>query len=362
MKLLQRTPFSCDSSAGRVGRQSIARCPNASRAVHASSLRHQPAASPCSSISHHVARGSVRVAAAAPASNPAPVVVELPDSQQAAVDAAVQCLLPALQPLLVAVKPTKTAKGFSNRAKAGSDTNRFGIEIPVADGSAQAAIDLTTTILNTTAARLKQRPGGASVAAAAGPSNWTVVHAREDALRLATSSARGKAGPQPQVLGLRQACQQPQLAGLLVVVEPQLDDVALVEQLLDEVWAGPAALVINPGWGQQGAAPVPAEYARAVDSISVVYSFLPCAIQGLLGPKEGAVLRTVDAGGGGAAGRPAPWRILLKQKEEFVQVGAMPRRPTSSDLELAYLNASAASSPITKTAKFLRGLIPGKKD
>ena len=40
----------------------------------------------------------------------------------------------------------------------------------------------------------------------------------------------------------------------------------------------------------------------------------------------------------------------------------MPRRPTSSDLELAYLNASAASSPITKTAKFLRGLIPGKKD
>lgn len=52
------------------------------------------------------------------------------------------------------------------------------------------------------------------------------MHAREDALRLATSSARGKAGPQPQVLGLRQACQQPQLAGLLVVVEPQLDDVS----------------------------------------------------------------------------------------------------------------------------------------
>jgi hypothetical protein len=55
------------------------------------------------------ARGSVRMSAA-PASTPAPVVVELPESQQAAVDAAVQCLLPALQPLLVAVKPTKTAK------------------------------------------------------------------------------------------------------------------------------------------------------------------------------------------------------------------------------------------------------------
>ncbi|KAG2445463.1 hypothetical protein HXX76_000081 [Chlamydomonas incerta] len=292
----------------------------------------------------------------------APVVVELPESQQAAVDAAVQCLLPALQPLLVAVKPTKTAKGFSNRAKAGFDTNRFGIEIPVADGSAQAAIDLTATILNTATARLKQRPGGASAAAVASPANWTIVHAREDALQLASSSARGKSGQQPQVLGLRQACQQPQLAGLLVLVEPQLDDVALVEQLLDEVWAGPAALVINPGWGQQGAAPVPAEYARAVDSISVVYSFLPCAIQGLLGPKEGAVLRTVDAAGGATGGKPAPWRILLKQKEEFVQVGAMPRRPTSSDLELAFLNASAASSPLTKTAKFIRGLIPGKKD
>ncbi len=54
---------------------------------------------------------------------------------------------------------------------------------------------------------------------------------------------------------------------------------ALVEQLLDEVWAGPAALVINPGWGQQGAAPVPDEYGRVLDSINVVYSFLPCAIQ-----------------------------------------------------------------------------------
>jgi hypothetical protein len=72
----------------------------------------------------------------------------------------------------VSAPAAHTSQGFSNRAKAGSDTNRFGIEIPVADGSPQAAIELTATILNTTVARLKQRPGGASAAASAGMSNW----------------------------------------------------------------------------------------------------------------------------------------------------------------------------------------------
>lgn len=40
----------------------------------------------------------------------------------------------------------------------------------------------------------------------------------------------------------------------------------------------------------------------------------------------------------------------------------MGRRPTSEDLELAFINASAASSPLTKTAKFLKGLMPKGKD
>jgi hypothetical protein len=113
-----------------------------------------------------------------------------------------------------------------------------------------------------------------------------------------------------------------------------------------------------------------------------------CCAQGLLGPKEGAVLRVAEPG------QPiskAPWRILLKEADKgFVQVrtnvsasglqsagekfqpltplraavqqvGAMTRRPAPDELELAFINASAAASPLTKTAKFLRGLVPGQQ-
>lgn len=39
-----------------------------------------------------------------------------------------------------------------------------------------------------------------------------------------------------------------------------------------------------------------------------------------------------------------------------VQVGQMSRRPTSSDLELAFINAKAAQSPLTSLVKGFRGL------
>lgn len=51
--------------------------------------------------------------------------------------------------------------------------------------------------------------------------------------------------------------------------------VALVEQLLDEVWGGPWALVVNPGWH----ANTPAAYSGLVDSFEAAYSFMPIATQ-----------------------------------------------------------------------------------
>jgi hypothetical protein len=51
--------------------------------------------------------------------------------------------------------------------------------------------------------------------------------------------------------------------------------VALVEQLLDEVWAGPWALAVNPGWH----ANTPAAYQGLVNSFEAAYSFMPIATQ-----------------------------------------------------------------------------------
>ncbi len=42
-------------------------------------------------------------------------------------------------------------------------------------------------------------------------------------------------------------------------------------------------------------------------------------------------------------------------------VGRQPRRPTPGDLELAFYNAAAASSPVTQGVKFFKGLAGGGK-
>jgi hypothetical protein len=59
--------------------------------------------------------------------------------------------------------------------------------------------------------------------------------------------------------------------------------VALVEQLLDEVWAGPWALTVNPDWHSN----TPAAYQELVNSFEAAYSFLPIATQvGSLGQRQ----------------------------------------------------------------------------
>jgi hypothetical protein len=40
----------------------------------------------------------------------------------------------------------------------------------------------------------------------------------------------------------------------------------------------------------------------------------------------------------------------------LLQVGQMKRRPTQSDLELAFINAKAAQSPLTSLVKGVRGI------
>jgi hypothetical protein len=71
--------------------------------------------------------------------------------------------------------------------------------------------------------------------------------------------------------------------------------VALTEQLVQEVWSGPAAVVLNPSWS--GA---PREYEAVVRSFEVAYSFLPISVK-VGGRSWGWPL----SGGALACGRPA---------------------------------------------------------
>ena len=121
---------------------------------------------------------------------------------------------------------------------------------------------------------------------------------------------------------------------MLFLVGLKVEDVALVEQLVSEVATGSTCILVNCDF--RGA---PLEYQSLVDSINVVWSFLPVEFSlGLLGSKEGAVLRSVGSGN-------ESWRILYKLGEDrYVQVGKAELRPSIEEVESVIINASAATS------------------
>lgn len=80
------------------------------------------------------------------------------------------------------------------------------------------------------------------------------------------------------------------------------------------------------------------------------------SLQGLLGSKEGALVRHVERGS--PAG--VPWKVLQQDGSKFVQIGQPKARPQAAELELIFINASAAASPVTQAVKFFKGLT-GKK-
>jgi hypothetical protein len=80
------------------------------------------------------------------------------------------------------------------------------------------------------------------------------------------------------------------------------------------------------------------------------------SLQALLLTTECVIYKHVRSGPPTAT----PWYIFKKDWASFKCIARQQRRPTSEDLELAFYNASAAESPITKGIKAVRGFT-GKK-
>lgn len=82
-------------------------------------------------------------------------------------------------------------------------------------------------------------------------------------------------------------------------------------------------------------------------------------VQAFITTTQGAIFRRAVKG---MSGLPA-WQILKQGwGDNWKVIGQMQHRPSSQDLEMAFLNASAAESPITAGIKAVKGLVPGKKD
>lgn len=304
---------------------------------------------------------AVAVAAAAAASDP------LPESREEAVAQAAA----AVAAQMAAPKGARNRKQRGSAAAAelalpgfAAAPKRLSVEIPVADESAAAAVALARELV-------AALPGALS-------RQFTVVAAGEGA-------GVGGAGA-PVVAFARCLAEGRVPAGGLVVAAPTAAQAADVAALLAD-WRGAAVVVLNPGWAAAAAndALSPAyDFAQTFDP---VYAFQPIVIAGLaraVVAEEGAVFRWARSGepsaapsssssasagfGAGAADAgdddlgAAPWRVYVRGKSgAWEPVARMRRRPGEAEVEAAFYNAAAAASPITKGAKWLRGLVDKKK-
>ena len=66
---------------------------------------------------------------------------------------------------------------------------------------------------------------------------------------------------------------------------------------------------------------------------------------------EGALVQSGDSA----------WQIFLKEGDNYTCIGRQDRRPSETELELAFYNAAAANSPINKGIAGIRSLFGRNK-
>ena len=144
---------------------------------------------------------------------------------------------------------------------------------------------------------------------------------------------------------------------VVVIFSPNLSHVAAAENIVKASDLRPV-LVINPDWYSEKEENV-SKSASFVESFEVIYSYLPLVIQGFFSKTEGAVVKQYVENGGSpsSASSSSPWFIYVNEGDNMKCVSRLAKRPSSEDLENALYNAVAANSPLTKSVKFLKGLL-----
>jgi len=244
--------------------------------------------------------------------------VPVPSSKEEAIAQACAALEAQMRP------SKKERRAGRKKGFAGAAAKKLALEIPVLDDSPGALAELAGDLLD------GARGGDFTVAVCGG-------HAE------AFSGRLGK-----RAVSIEDAVADPP-GGDVLVVAPGLADLEDVEELARQS-RGAALVLLNAGWDTEHP---PEEHRAFVRSFKVVYSFLPLQVQLVMVTQEGAVLKCALDGSPDAA----PWRTFVVRGGVHEQVGRMTKRPTSEDIELIMVNASAAQSPINQGIKGARGFL-----
>jgi len=238
-------------------------------------------------------------------------------------------------------KNSKGSRGFSATVKG----KRVAIEIPQRDDSDEGTAKLCLDLINLLGTDYTSR---ISLVCCGSVSSSTMDNMVKEV-------------PDLEVLNLQEAVAEAPAGDIIILSAPGGEDVGAlkeVEELLYKCRGATLVCATNPRWDDVDP---PEEYRGMIRNFTVLYSFVPLSIQGLLGTLDGCVFKY--AGGTGAP-EAAAYRVFLTdadQESGYKQIGQMSRRPGPGDLETVIYNAQAAQSPITKAAKGISGLFGNRK-
>lgn len=224
----------------------------------------------------------------------------------------------------------KEKKGKARSTKSGS-LKKLAIDIPVADQSPQAAVELVRDLL----ACLSRSEADA----------FTIIFGDSAAAEIAS-------GPNGLVGNTSMSMSQildGKLAGPLLICGVQDQQVTNVQEMLFS-WHGRLATLINAEWDEEQS---DADLASFVKSWEYIYCFGPLEIQGFFSKREGCIFKYTKRGSPSSS----KWSILTREDgKTWKVVGRQQRRPSAGEMELAFYNAAASNSPITKGVKFVKDI------
>ncbi|KAG4384484.1 hypothetical protein GLYMA_13G286800v4 [Glycine max] len=140
-------------------------------------------------------------------------------------------------------------------------------------------------------------------------------------------------------------------ADVAIFLAPESSQLAPIRRVSDAFYPKPVVL-FNPKWAFEEESNL-GDLSGFVDSFEVVYSFIGLEVRGILSKRKGVIFKCVRDG----VVSGERWNVFVEEGQELKVVSSFKVRPTIVEVENVLYNLMAINSPITKSAKFIQGLV-----
>ena len=221
---------------------------------------------------------------------------------------------------------------------------KFRVEIPIIDDSPDSLSQLALDIFGDMPIKRKGSPIKVLIL-------WPDPSLREVATVAFQSHSDGQvehfdipsvANTDPRILNS---------ADVAVFFVPGSSQLDLMKTVSDAFYPRPVVM-FNPKWAFEDEINF-RDLGGFVSSFEVVYCFIGLEVRGLLSKRKGVIFRCVRDG----VVSGERWNVFVEEGDELKVVSTFKTRPTIVEVENVLYNLMAMNSPITKSAKFIRGLV-----